>query len=100
MSTSITTTGRVPVVPVSEREQGSVAGIPMLILSLVLIAGGVALLTLHKTATVAPGLVVLVVAVITLKGLTPIAPGQARVVALFGRYLGTVRTTGLRWVNP
>jgi regulator of protease activity HflC (stomatin/prohibitin superfamily) len=100
MSTSITTTGRVPVVPVSEREQSSIAGIPMLILSLVLIAGSIALLTLHKTATVAPGLIVLVVAVIMLKGLTPISPGQARVVALFGRYLGTVRTTGLRWVNP
>jgi SPFH domain / Band 7 family len=99
-STPITTTGRVPVVPVSEREQTSVAGIPMLILSLVLIAGGIALLTLHKTATVAPGLVVLVVAVLMLRGLTPISPGQARVVALFGRYLGTVRTTGLRWVNP
>ncbi|HVQ92648.1 MAG TPA: SPFH domain-containing protein [Mycobacteriales bacterium] len=33
-------------------------------------------------------------------GLTAVAPGQARVVALFGRYTGTVRTTGLRWVNP
>ncbi|MGH3415866.1 MAG: SPFH domain-containing protein, partial [Actinocrinis sp.] len=38
--------------------------------------------------------------VITLAGLTAVAPGQARVVSLFGRYKGTVRDTGLRWVNP
>jgi hypothetical protein len=100
MSTPITTTGRVPVVPVSEREQSSLSGIPMLVLGIVLLGGGIALLVVHKTATVAPGLVALVAAVLSLKGLTPVSPGQARVVALFGRYLGTVRTTGLRWVNP
>jgi len=33
-------------------------------------------------------------------GLTPVAPGQARVVQLYGRYIGTVRTEGLQWVNP
>src|SRR3982074_1257270 len=34
------------------------------------------------------------------RGLTAAARGEARVVQLFGRYTGTVRTTGLRWVNP
>jgi regulator of protease activity HflC (stomatin/prohibitin superfamily) len=33
-------------------------------------------------------------------GITVIAPGEARVVQFFGRYVGTVRTSGLRWVNP
>jgi regulator of protease activity HflC (stomatin/prohibitin superfamily) len=33
-------------------------------------------------------------------GLSAISPGQVRVVQLFGGYRGTVRTTGLRWVNP
>nr|MDT0667873.1 SPFH domain-containing protein [Micromonospora sp. DSM 115978] len=33
-------------------------------------------------------------------GLAAVAPGEARVVALFGRYVGTIRDTGLRWVNP
>jgi regulator of protease activity HflC (stomatin/prohibitin superfamily) len=33
-------------------------------------------------------------------GLTAVAPGEARVVQLFGRYLGTIRETGLCWVNP
>ncbi|MFI0372395.1 SPFH domain-containing protein [Actinomadura sp. 1N219] len=33
-------------------------------------------------------------------GLTPVAPNEARVLQLLGRYYGTVRTDGLRWVNP
>jgi regulator of protease activity HflC (stomatin/prohibitin superfamily) len=37
---------------------------------------------------------------LVLSGLTPFAPGEARVVQLFGRYAGTIRTSGLRWVNP
>jgi regulator of protease activity HflC (stomatin/prohibitin superfamily) len=39
-------------------------------------------------------------ALIAAAGLTPVAPGEARVVQLLGRYTGTVRTNGLRWVNP
>jgi regulator of protease activity HflC (stomatin/prohibitin superfamily) len=34
------------------------------------------------------------------RGLTPVAPGQARVVQLLGRYTGTIRDNGLHWVNP
>jgi regulator of protease activity HflC (stomatin/prohibitin superfamily) len=33
-------------------------------------------------------------------GLTPVVPGEARVLQLFGAYRGTVRHPGLRWVNP
>jgi regulator of protease activity HflC (stomatin/prohibitin superfamily) len=33
-------------------------------------------------------------------GLTAVVPGEARVLQLFGAYRGTVRTAGLRWVNP
>jgi regulator of protease activity HflC (stomatin/prohibitin superfamily) len=32
-------------------------------------------------------------------GLTAIKPGEVRVIQLFGGYRGTVRRTGLRWVN-
>ncbi len=35
-----------------------------------------------------------------LRGLTAVVPGQARVVQLFGRYRGTIRESGLQWVNP
>jgi hypothetical protein len=37
---------------------------------------------------------------IAFRGLTPVVPGEARVVQLFGRYLGTIRKPGLCWVNP
>jgi regulator of protease activity HflC (stomatin/prohibitin superfamily) len=35
-----------------------------------------------------------------LRGLTRLAPGEAVVVQLFGRYVGTLRTPGLRWLHP
>jgi regulator of protease activity HflC (stomatin/prohibitin superfamily) len=49
---------------------------------------------------VTAGLLLAVAAGIVLRGLTAVAPGQARVVQLLGRYTGSVRRTGLRWVNP
>ncbi|MEV4312982.1 SPFH domain-containing protein [Actinocrispum sp. NPDC049592] len=39
-------------------------------------------------------------AVLMLAGLTIVAPGESRVLQFFGRYTGTVRTAGIRWVNP
>lgn len=38
--------------------------------------------------------------IFAMAGLNMVAPGEARVVQLFGRYTGTIRTDGLRWVNP
>jgi regulator of protease activity HflC (stomatin/prohibitin superfamily) len=38
--------------------------------------------------------------VFTLKGLFIMGPNEARVLQLFGRYVGTVRADGLRWTNP
>ncbi|KNB51710.1 SPFH domain-containing protein [Streptomyces caatingaensis] len=38
--------------------------------------------------------------IIAMCGLNSIAPGETKVVQLFGRYRGTIRTEGLRWVNP
>jgi regulator of protease activity HflC (stomatin/prohibitin superfamily) len=46
------------------------------------------------------GLFLLVAAFLTFRGLTAVIPGEARVVQLFGRYHGTLRASGLRWVNP
>ena len=33
-------------------------------------------------------------------GVKMVAPGEARVIQFFGRYIGTVRRTGLTWVVP
>jgi regulator of protease activity HflC (stomatin/prohibitin superfamily) len=42
----------------------------------------------------------LVLAIFGLSGLIVINPNEARVLQLFGRYVGTVKATGLRWVSP
>ncbi|WP_327264230.1 SPFH domain-containing protein [Streptomyces sp. NBC_01232] len=53
-----------------------------------------------KVTLIAVGVLVGLASVIAMCGLNTVAPGEARVVQLFGRYKGTVRTDGLRWVNP
>jgi len=51
-------------------------------------------------ALIGLAVVIFLVALVLSNGLTAVAPGQARVVQLLGRYQGTIRTDGLRWVNP
>ncbi|MFD3330182.1 SPFH domain-containing protein [Streptomyces sp. NPDC058701] len=66
-----------------------------------LIAGGaLATAAAAKAALIAGGILLTLASVIAMTGLNTISPGQARVVQLFGRYRGTIRTDGLRWVNP
>ena len=45
-------------------------------------------------------IVVTIVDSFAFHGLTSVVPGEARVVQLFGRYIGTIRKPGLCWVNP
>jgi regulator of protease activity HflC (stomatin/prohibitin superfamily) len=89
-----------PKPPVDESELTTASGYVMLMSATVLVAIGIVLLELRGGVAVTVGVILLVVAAIGLFGLTTIAPGQVRVVQLFGHYKGTVRTTGLRWVNP
>jgi regulator of protease activity HflC (stomatin/prohibitin superfamily) len=93
--------------PVTERAARSVSGLRMLVLGIVLVLAGVALIVLagHESGAVAKALIALGILVIigsslALGGLTAVVPGQARVVQLFGRYRGTIRESGLQWVNP
>ncbi|WP_258563702.1 SPFH domain-containing protein [Streptomyces phytophilus] len=46
------------------------------------------------------GALLLLAALVAMAGLNMVEPGEARVVQLFGRYTGTIRDDGLRWVNP
>ncbi|MER6311945.1 SPFH domain-containing protein [Streptomyces sp. NPDC001657] len=46
------------------------------------------------------GAAVLLSSLFCMTGVKMVAPGEARVIQLFGRYVGTIRTDGLRWVNP
>ncbi|MCY0925856.1 SPFH domain-containing protein [Streptomyces sp. H27-H1] len=86
----------------------SVGGGLALLLGLAGVAGGAGLIALGavsgtdgaKVALIAAGVVLALAALIAMGGLNTVAPGEARVVQLFGRYRGTIRADGLRWVNP
>jgi regulator of protease activity HflC (stomatin/prohibitin superfamily) len=100
-----TPTADVPEMPaprVREFTAHSIGGALALLLGLLGLLGAVAL---FAASSVSPGFAiggvfVLIAAIISLRGLNTVAPGEARVVQLFGRYRGTIRQDGLRWVNP
>jgi regulator of protease activity HflC (stomatin/prohibitin superfamily) len=84
---------------VDERELGSGPGIAVLIASLAAYLAGILLARAGGTAEESTAVGLFVLGTGGLAGLTAIKPGEVRVVQLFGGYRGTVRTTGLRWVN-
>jgi regulator of protease activity HflC (stomatin/prohibitin superfamily) len=90
---------------VKEREAGTLSGGVMLIVLL----GGMGIVGYaFSVAAKPPGNPVLlfafslaeVVLAICLAGLFTVNPNQAKVLQLFGSYVGTERTEGLRWANP
>jgi len=92
---------------VTEHEARFLAGLRMLAAGIAGLLAGVALAVTaarqgHGAAVTLVLLCVLIflASSLALAGLTPVAPGQARVVQLFGRYRGTIRDPGLQWVNP
>ena len=92
---------------VTERMARFVPGLRMLVAGIVLLLAGVALAVVasRQSHGAAVALVVLCVLIflagsLALAGLTSVVPGHARVVQLFGRYRGTIRDSGLQWVNP
>ncbi|MET9665663.1 SPFH domain-containing protein [Streptomyces sp. NPDC006475] len=97
-----------PAPQVREVPAHSIGGGLALLLGLLGLAAGVVLViagsasgsTGLKVALITIGIVVAIAAFFAMCGLNMVAPGEARVVQLFGRYRGTIRTDGLRWVNP
>ncbi|MFF7274250.1 SPFH domain-containing protein [Streptomyces griseorubiginosus] len=91
-----------PAPRVREVPAHSIGGALALLLGLLGLLLAVYLLALsgEGPAFAIAGALVLVAAIISLRGLNTVAPGEARVVQLFGRYKGTIRKDGLRWVNP
>jgi hypothetical protein len=92
---------------VTEHEAHFLPGLRMLVLGLAGVLAGIVLAVVashqHHGAAVTLGLVcalIFLASALVLGGLTPIVPGKARVVQLFGRYRGTIRDSGLQWVNP
>jgi hypothetical protein len=77
-----------------------------LMLFLLLGAAILSLVMLIRAASTADGgsaivwVLLLVVSSVSLFGLTIVNPNQAKVVQVFGTYVGSLKQPGLRWVNP
>ncbi|MBK0869576.1 MAG: SPFH domain-containing protein [Saccharopolyspora sp.] len=93
-----------PEPPVRERPAFELSGALMATLGVVLLLAGAGVLVVGMGLENAPvliaGAALLVIAAVLLSGLIAVAPGEARVLQFLGRYTGTVRRTGLCWVNP
>ena len=74
------------------------SGYLTLSLFLVLLVGGIVALALESFIT---GSIVLVLNfILVLPGLIIVNPNESRVLILFGKYVGTVKSDGFFWVNP
>jgi regulator of protease activity HflC (stomatin/prohibitin superfamily) len=101
-----------PAATMTERIKPAARGLPALAVIIVVALVYVGLFILGSVLTgsagggLAGGILIGVAVLLTIgdsiafRGLTQVVPGEARVVQLFGRYLGTIRKPGLCWVNP
>jgi len=81
---------------IREQDTGSIAGIPMVLFGLVLIILGP---VMFFTGFGPWGAIPILVGITLTAGLYTVAPNQSAVLSLFGKYVGTVDETGLRWNN-
>ncbi|MBT2468245.1 SPFH domain-containing protein [Streptomyces sp. ISL-66] len=103
-----TGTGIAATADIREFPARSVGGGLALLLGLAGVLGGAGLIAIGavagaaaaKGSLIAAGVALIIASVVAMSGLNTVAPGEARVVQLFGRYRGTIRIDGLRWVNP
>jgi len=96
-----------------ERTVQAPSGWLMLMIAIALIIGGVALLIFtivgadadliqgsQIAVRIVTSLLMVGAAIFLLNGLFTLQPNEARVLILFGSYIGTVREAGFRWANP
>jgi len=87
-----------------ERPREGLPGVPMLLLFLGVIGLAIWQFVPAAQAQDLPRIFLMlgtdVVAVFCLAGLFVVNPNEARVLQLFGKYVGTARKDGLRWANP
>jgi regulator of protease activity HflC (stomatin/prohibitin superfamily) len=104
-------TPNMPAPHVRERVAFGSSGMPMLglavalyLISLLATLFGVLAFVDSETGLgitlVAVGVLVFLGGAVVNGGLIMVAPGEARVIQFLGRYVGTVRQDGLRWINP
>lgn len=81
-----------------------VSGYLALLISLLLLIGAIALFVVGGNANngfiIFSGVVALILAILGFKGIIIIQPNYSRVLTFFGRYVGTIKSNGLYFVNP
>lgn len=91
---------------IREVEVKTANGLPVLLGLLVLDIGTVAaIVTIAKShgpigLRIGLAIFAVITTILGLNGLMNIAPNEARVLQLFGKYVGTAKENGLRWTNP
>jgi regulator of protease activity HflC (stomatin/prohibitin superfamily) len=93
---------------IRERLRHGLSGIPILLLALVAL-GGIVLLFLSSVGTpdddanvagVIAAIALFPLWIFLMGGFFMVAPNEAKVLQLFGDYVGTAKITGLRYANP
>jgi len=87
-----------------EKELKGLSGWLMLLVLIVLAVAQIAMLISviesEEALFIVVRLIVLFITIVSFAGLTVVNPNEAKVVQLFGRYKGSLKEQGLRWVNP
>ena len=87
-----------------EIQKPGTSGMLMLVLGLLLLGLGVWRVIVgadgQAPLTAVSGALLLLAGILTLSGLFTVQPNEGKVLTLFGKYVGTVRESGLFWANP
>jgi regulator of protease activity HflC (stomatin/prohibitin superfamily) len=87
---------------IREKQAQSFSGVAMGVVLLAALAAGVALVWSARGSGLPTGIGILlgVSTFVLSSGFFMVNPNEGRVLQLFGEYVGTARTPGLRWANP
>ena len=87
-----------------EKERHTASGFAYLVVMILIVPlsiwGIVYFGQFDRAFAVAGCIIVLILDLISFKGLFGVSPNQGAVLQLFGHYVGTERSPGLRWANP
>ncbi len=83
-----------------ERPARTVPGATVVVAAVVAVVVSLGLFGSAQPLLVAVAVVILTLTALVLAGLIVVPPNQSRVLVFFGRYIGTVRTSGFWCVNP
>ncbi len=89
---------------IREKNVGSISGIPFLIVLILGLLGAIYLFITgvrsDMIVRILSGVLLFLTTLFCASGLYKVEPNQSAVLSLFGKYVGTVRTPGLRFNNP